>query len=351
LIRSSKQASMSTQVKAGLWITTTILFISSTFYGYQMVFTPNFLVKKESKVLLIPNGTEFPQLIDSLKVGGYVVDMISFGFLARLLDYQENIKPGAYQIPSNANNFSVIKMLKSGRQVPIRLTFHNLRTKTQLIEKIDAKLQMNRADFDAFMNNPDSVAQLGFDTTTIVSMFIPNTYEFFWNTKPHVFFRKMKKEYDKFWTAERLAKAEALKLTPVQVSILASIVETETTKSDEMPRVAGVYHNRLKENMMLQADPTVVFAVGDFTIKRVLSGHKAVDSPYNTYKYNGLPPGPIYVPSIRTLDAVLNRENHDYLFFCAKEDFSGYHRFTRDFNEHLANARKYQKALNEAGIR
>lgn len=342
---------MSTQVKAGIWITATILLISSTFYGYQMAFTPNFLVKKESKVLLIHNGTNFTQLVDSLSAGGFVVDMISFGFLAKLLDYQENIKPGAYQILSNSTNLQVIRMLKSGRQIPIRLTFHNLRTKSQLIDKIDSKLQMNRDEFEAFMNNPDSVKKWGFDTATIVSMFIPNTYEFFWNTKPHVFFRKMKKEYETFWNQERLLKADKLKLSPIQVSILASIVETETTKPDEMPRVAGVYLNRLNENMPLQADPTVVFAVGDFTIKRVLSGHKAVDSPYNTYKYPGLPPGPIYVPSIRTIDAVLNREEHDYLFFCAREDFSGYHNFTRDFNVHLDNARKYQKALNEAGIR
>jgi len=342
---------MSTQVKAGLWITSTILFISSTFYGYQMAFTPNFLVKKESKVLFIPNGTSFSQLVDSLSSGGYVVDMISFGFLAKILDYQEHIKPGAYQIPSDGSNLTVLRMLKSGRQVPIKVTFHNLRTKKQLIEKLDSKLQMNRVDFESFMNNQDSVSKFGFDTNTIVSMFIPNTYEFFWNTKPSVFFRKMDKEYHRFWTEERLKKADDLHISPLQVSILASIVETETTKPDEMPRVAGVYLNRLKENMPLQADPTVVFAVGDFSIKRVLSGHKAIDSPYNTYKYSGLPPGPIYVPSTRTIDAVLNREMHDYLFFCAKEDFSGYHNFTRDFDVHLANARKYQAALNEAGIR
>ena len=182
-------------------------------------------------------------------------------------------------------------------------------------------------------------------------MFIPNTYEVKWNTNAGALMRRMKKEYDKFWTEDRLKKAEALKLSPLQVSTLASIVQSETVKQDEMPRVAGVYYNRLMQDMRLQADPTVVFAVRDFNIKRVLTRHLSYDSPYNTYRNKGLPPGPIRIPDIQAIDAVLNMEKHEYMYFCAKEDFSGYHNFAKDYASHLIYARKYQQALNAAGIK
>jgi UPF0755 protein len=179
-------------------------------------------------------------------------------------------------------------------------------------------------------------------------MFIPNTYHLYWNMTSEKLLKRFHHEYQSFWTSERREKANRMGLTPIQVSILASIVQAETIYDKEKPAIAGVYMNRLNKNMRLQADPTVVYAVGDFTIQRVLKGHKEVDSPYNTYKYSGLPPGPINLPSITSIDAVLNYEHHDYLYFCAKEDFSGYHRFAVSFEDHLKNARLYQKALDQS---
>jgi UPF0755 protein len=245
----------------------------------------------------------------------------------------------------------LIRRLKAGRQTPIRLTFNSFRTKRQLAEKLDQKLGFSAQQILALMNDPSETSKFGLDTFNIISIFIPDSYEMYWTIKPEALMQKMEKAYKRFWNEERLAKARALNLTPAQVMTIASITQSETNKTDEMPRVAGVYLNRLAQNMPLQADPTVVYAVGDFEIKRVLSGHKEIDSPYNTYKYGGLPPGPIAIAIRPAIDAVLNFEKHDYLFFCAREDFSGYHNFTKDFNEHLRNARIYQAALNKAGIR
>ncbi|HPG72744.1 MAG TPA: endolytic transglycosylase MltG, partial [Bacteroidales bacterium] len=184
-------------------------------------------------------------------------------------------------------------------------------------------------------------------------MFLPNTYEFYWNTSARQFTDRMKQEYDVFWTEERIAKAKESEypMTQVQVSILAAIVEQETRMNDEKPRVAGVYINRLKKGMLLQADPTVIFAANDFSIQRVLFSHLEIDSPYNTYKYQGLPPGPICIPSVTSIDAVLNYEKHEYLYFCAKDDFSGYHSFAKTLQQHNANARKFHRALNQRQIR
>jgi UPF0755 protein len=204
------------------------------------------------------------------------------------------------------------------------------------------------------MSDPAVVAEYGFDTTTIVSMFLPNTYEFYWNTSSKELLDRMHKEYQKFWTEERKQKAKAIGFTPVQVSVLASIVEAEQGRwADERPRIAGVYINRMtskETDYKLQADPTLVFAHGDFAIRRVLTGHKQINSPYNTYKFRGLPPGPINLPSPVSIDAVLNYEKHNYLYFCAKEDFSGYHAFAQTYEEHLKNARLYQAALNSKNI-
>jgi UPF0755 protein len=342
---------LSRTTKIGLWLTSTIFFITFSFYGYQMLFTKNWMVgKEEGKWLYIPRNGSYQAVIDSMRQDTMFTDEVSFQFLTKLSGYREDVKSGAYFIKANASNLDVLRALKSGRQTPIKLTFNNIRLKSELIEKISAKLEMQPQQLANILNNSDSVAALGFDTTTIVAMFIPNTYELYWNITPREFVQKMSKEYKRFWNDERIAKAKAMNMTPIQVAILASITEAETKKPDEMPTVAGVYKNRLDRDMPLQADPTVVFAVGDFTIKRVREGHKASTSPYNTYKYNGLPPGPINLPSVTALNAALNYQRHDYIFFCAREDFSGYHNFTADYNAHLKNARIYQRALDSARI-
>jgi len=211
-------------------------------------------------------------------------------------------------------------------------------------------LEVSEEQFLALLQDSVYIRSFEFEEETILSLFIPNTYEFWWNTSATGLFDRMHEEYQKFWTEERKQKAAALGLSQKEVSTLASIVQAESQKSDERPRIAGVYINRLRMGMPLQADPTLVFAAGDFNIKRVTAKQMAIDSPYNTYKYTGLPPGPINLPDLNSLDAVLNAEKHDYLYFCAKADFSGYHSFAVGYNEHLSNARRYQQALNAANI-
>jgi UPF0755 protein len=326
-----------------------ILLASASFYLYQIAKSPNFQIRKEAKMLYIPKGATFRTVLDSLKKYDMIHDITSFAFVSKLLKYQENVKEGAYLIKANATNLEVVRELRNGEQTALNVTFNNIRIKKDLAQRISKQLLISETELLKTLQNPEFCKKYGFDTTTIMTMFLPNTYQMYWNTTLEVFLDKMHKEYGKFWTAERKQKAQKANLTQVQVSVLASIVEGETRKIDEKPRVAGVYMNRLKKNDLLQADPTVIFGIGDFTIKRVLNKHLAFDSPYNTYKYPGLPPGPINLPSVSSLESVLNYETHDYYFFCAKEDFSGYHNFAKNLSEHNANARKYQKALTEKG--
>lgn len=323
-----------------------VMFISFSFYVYQIIYTPNVLVATEDRSLFIKPGESFPQLQARLYNERYVQDGISFGVLSKLMDYDENVKPGHYVLKKDMTNIQAIRLLRSGDQTPLHITFNNLRTKKELARRLSKNLVAEEQELFRLMNDSATVAAYGFDTLNIVSMFIPNTYQFFWTSNAEDVMERMHQEYERFWNQERRQKAERLGLSPQEVSVLASIVQAETSKADEMPRVAGVYLNRLNKNMRLEADPTLVFAANDFSIRRVLNEHKAIDSPYNTYMYRGLPPGPINIPHISAVDAVLNAEDHKYLFFCAKDDFSGYHAFAASYHEHLRNARKYQKALN-----
>ncbi|MCH7414463.1 endolytic transglycosylase MltG [Belliella sp. R4-6] len=332
-------------------ITFSVLMTSLSFYFYQAFFSPNTILEGEEPYMLeIPSNATFKNVSDSLYKDETIHDVITFSFVAKILGYQDNIKPGLYKINPRMSNLNVVKLLRSGNQTPVRLTFNNVRTKEDLAEKITNKIELTDDQFLNLLTDSVNIRKFGFEEETIMSMFIPNTYEVWWNTSAENLFDRMHSEYKKFWTEERKQKANALGLTQNEVSTLASIVQAETQKADERPKVAGVYLNRLRINMPLQADPTLVFAVGDFSIKRVLNVHKEIDSPYNTYKYLGLPPGPINLPEISALDAVLNFEEHSYLYFCAKEDFSGYHAFATNLTEHLNNARRYQNALNQAKI-
>jgi UPF0755 protein len=334
-----------------------ISFISFSFYAYQIFFTANFNVNKEkdpnkpSVFLLIPTGANFQAVIDSLEKHSWVEDELSFMFLSKLMKYREYVKPGRYELKPDANNLEVIKKLKRGQQTPVKVTFNNLRLKRDLAERLGVILEPSPAEIYKLMNDPEFVKKFGFDTTNIPCMFIPNTYQMYWNISARELFQKMNKEYKKFWNAERVAKANAIGLTPVQVSVLASIVEAETNKPEERPIVAGIYINRLKVDMPLQADPTLVFIAGDFGLKRILDIHKQNDSPYNTYKYKGIPPGPIRIPDIKTLDAVLNYEKTKYLYFCASPTKLGYHAFAETYKEQITNARLYQKYLNDNNIK
>jgi UPF0755 protein len=334
-----------------LLISGSVLTISMTFYFYQVFLSPNTLQdRQESYFLKIPSGSVYSQVADQLYDEKIINDALSFSFVAKLLGYQELVKPGLYQVKPNMSNLDLVRMLRAGIQVPVKVTFNTIRTKEELAEKITANLEVSEEKLLELLQDSVYIRSLDFNEETILSLFIPNTYEFWWNTSAEGVFERMNQEYQKFWTEERKAKAAALGLSQKEVSTLASIVQAESQKSDERARIAGVYLNRLRAQMPLQADPTLVFALGDFTLKRVLNVHKEINSPYNTYLNQGLPPGPINLPDINSLDAVLNAESHEYLYFCAKEDFSGYHSFAVNYNEHLSNARRYQRALNAANI-
>lgn len=328
-----------------------MITVTVTFYGYQLVKTPNFQVDKKDAYLYIPQGANFKTVLDSLKKNDLIQNTVSFAFLSKLMNYQENVKPGRYKIKRSMTNQEAVRMLRSGNQSPVKLTFNNVRLKQDLVKRVSKNLNLSPAQLEKLLNDPKTVGKYGFDTTNIVSMFLPNTYQVYWNTSPEKLLERMHREYKKFWNKKRLAKAKNMGLKPTEVSVLASIVQAETAKNDEKARIAGVYVNRLQKDIPLEADPTLVFALKDFGLKRVLNKHKEVKSPYNTYKNRGLPPGPINIPSISSLNAVLDYEQHDYLFFCAKADFSGYHAFAKTNAQHERNARLYHKALNMRRIR
>ena len=334
-----------------LLISVSVLAISMTFYFYQVFFSPNALTESDQPYLLkIPTNSVFKNVADQLYDEKVINDALSFGFVSKILGYQEAVKPGLYKVEPKMSNLQLVRMLRSGAQLPVKVTFNNVRTKKDLAEKITANLEVTEEQFLNLIQDSVYIRKFDFEEETVMSMFIPNTYELWWNTSAESLFDRMYKEYQNFWTEERKQKAQALGLSLKEVSTLASIVQAESQKADERPRIAGVYLNRLRIGMPLQADPTLVFAAGDFSIKRLTSVQMAIDSPYNTYKYAGLPPGPINLPDINSLNAVLNAEQHRYMYFCAKEDFSGYHVFAINYNEHINNALRYQRALNAANI-
>jgi UPF0755 protein len=242
-------------------------------------------------------------------------------------------------------------MLKAGNQEPVKISFQNVRLKHTLAGMVAKKLETDSALVSQLLDSASFVSKYGFTTDNVYTMFIPNSYEMYWNTSAEKFFLRMHDEYEKFWTPERKAKAEKIGLSPIKVTILASIVDGEALMDQELPIIAGLYMNRLKKGMKLEADPTVIFAANDFTIRRVLNKHLRIGSPYNTYRVTGLPPGPISMPSIKAIDGVLNHSNHNYIYMCAKEDFSGYHNFATTMAQHSINARKFQQALNERNIK
>ena len=327
-------------IAALLWIIISLLF-------YWVVHKPNFLLEKPNNLFFIYPGTSFNRLQENLYDKGYIKDTTSFKWLSILVKYDKKILPGAYELHTDMNNWQAIKILRSGIQKPVNITLHNIHTKEELATKICQNINMKPAAFQVLLNDVNFLHAYGFTVDNILSMFIPNTYNVYWTILPQDLFKKMYQEYQVFWNKERLYKASQLHLTSIQVSILASIVEKETNKLEEASIIAGVYLNRLKRNMLLQADPTLVYIAKDPLLKRTLYTHIRIDSPYNTYLYKGLPPGPITMPSIASIEAVLNYTLHNYLYFVSKEDLSGYHYFSKTFEEHKKNAQKYRKNIHK----
>lgn len=332
--------------KLAFYLIVSTLTITFIFYGYQIVFTPNILVDRDDKLFVVHSGSTYKQVLDDLYKGKFVNDPVSFAFLARLYGYDKSINPGRYLLRRNMTNLEAIRVLKSATRQEVSITFNNVRLIDELPVKITRNTGVTSSEFEDALDDFIEDNQEGFTQENIIGMFLPNTYKVYYNVLPDELVARMLTEYQRFWNDERLAKAKEIGLTPKEVSTLASIVQAESVKKEEAPIIAGLYINRLKKDIPLQADPTLVFASGDFTLKRVLNEHKEIDSPYNTYKYAGLPPGPINMPEISTIDAVLNYQKHNYIYMCAKEDFSGSHNFATTLEEHSRNARKYQKALN-----
>ena len=295
----------------------------------------------ENVSLYIPTGADYQYVKNKIVAMNVLKSEKAFNWLAKKTKYNENVHPGRYVLVDGMTNQQLVNMLRMGYQTPVKVVFNNMRTIEQLAGRISEQIEADSTSIvDAIYANDDV------DATT----FIPNTYEFYWNTGAEDFVNKMLVEYKRFWNETRQQKAQDINLKPREVSILASIIDKETSKTSEMPRIAGVYMNRLNKRWPLQADPTLIFALGDYNIRRVLDVHKNIDSPYNTYKYAGLPPGPICIPSIAAIDAVLNAEKHNYFYFCAKDDLSGYHVFAKTISEHNRNAEKYRRALNKQKI-
>lgn len=303
----------------------------------------------DTEIYLKPGITR-AEIVDRVTEKADPISSISFSILAFVFKL-EKAPAGYYKVSKDESTYRFAYNLKHGRETPISFVFNNLRTKEQFAKRAADQLLVDSASLATKLNNPEFCAQYGFSPQTIPAIFIPNTYELYWKTSAEQLIERMKREYDRFWSEERLSKADQLGLSPVEVATLASIVEEESAQQRERPRIAGLYLNRIKIGMPLQADPTVKFALGDFSIRRVLNEHLNYDSNYNTYKYAGLPPGPIRIPSIQAIDAVLNREKHNYIYMCAKEDFSGSHNFAASYEQHLKNAAKYRRALDKRNIK
>lgn len=275
-----------------------------------------------------------------------------FELLANQMDVWKRLKPGRYEIKKGESLLNISRMLRNSHQSPVNLVINKLRTNEDVAGIIAKNFEADSAEVISFINNDDSLAKLEVNNYNLMTLIIPNTYTLYWNTSPGRILKRLKSEKESFWNKkDRISKAKNLGFSPAEIYTIASIVEEETNKNDEKGNVASVYINRYKTGMPLGADPTIKFALKDFGIKRIYHKHLDVQSPYNTYRNTGLPPGPICTPSSKTIDAVLNSPKTNYMYFVAKNDFSGYHTFSSTYTEHLLHAKEYQKALNELILR
>lgn len=349
--RRNKKRTMLNRIVRNLLLIVIIFASYVGYYAYRSFYASNvWLEGKPLTYIFIPTNANYKEVKSLLYKKGLIVNRNSFEWIAKFKRYPSHIRPGGYKIVAGMSNSSLINKLRSGNQDPIKLVFNNIRHKEDLAGRISKEIEADSTAIIMLLNDSIYVATMGMTPRNVITLFIPNTYEVYWNITAKDFVERMAIEYKKFWNEARVAKLAELRLSRTEVMTLASIVEKETNRDKEKPDVAGVYLNRLHQGWLLQADPTLVFALGDFSIKRVLNEYKRINSPYNTYMYLGLPPGPICLPSISSIDAVLNYHKHNYMYFCAREDFSGYHNFAVDAEGHALNAARYQQALNRRNI-
>jgi len=351
LCRQIEELKMMTKHKGLLAVVVAVaLFIAiAVCWGFMLALAPNFKIQKTVYVY-VDEAKDFSALCAQLDSTAHCRHLSSFKQLASLMHYPSKMHTGRYAVRAGMSNLKLLNDLRGGHQAVVKLSFNNIRTNKDLADCLSKQLMPSEEEFMTLFNDSVYCDSLGFTPATIGALFIPNTYEVYWNISARKLMNRMKKEYTAFWNGARLNKAREIGFTPVEISTLASIVEEETAAYDEYSLVAGVYINRIHTGMPLQADPTIKFALGDFSLRRILFEHLQVDSPYNTYKNVGLPPGPIRIPTIRGIDAVLNYVHHNYLYMCAKEDFSGRHNYAATMNEHVKNAARYREELNRRGI-
>ena len=315
---------------------------------FRTFFSEN--VRNRDVTVVVPPGADFEQVMDTLRKYEVLKSEESFRKTSEALKYK-TIRIGKYDISGCRTNLDLVRLLRRGQHYPVKFTFNNVRTVDQLVERVGHKFFFEPEELSALLHDGNYMQKFGLSDTTAVCLFIPNTYEIYYDITAEDFLRRMDEYYLQFWNEQRKKNAEKIGLTPVQVATLASIVEEENMRPSEKAIIAGLYINRLNKGMLLQSDPTVKFALGDFARKRILNADLQIDSPYNTYKYKGLPPGPIRIPEASTMDSVLHYSHHNYLYMCAKEDFSGYHNFTANSAEHARNAARYRAALNARNIK
>jgi UPF0755 protein len=342
----SKKAVIITSILIFLLLAGTV----TIYFAYKVIFVDN-IALNSPMYIYIRTGSSYDDVVELMEKENVLKDIKTFQRLSHIKKYPQRVKAGCYYIKQGMSNNELINMLRSGRQKAIDFKFNNIRTKEQFVERVSLQLEMDYNSLLLLLNSDKELEKYGVNKENVLTVFIPNTYQLWWNTSPDEFVKRMYREYQKFWNSERMKKATEMQLSPTEISILASIVEEENHRTEEQARIAGVYINRLNKGMCLQADPTIKFALQDFGRKRLLYADLEVNSPYNTYKHTGLPPGPIRIPSPTCIDKVLNYEKHNYLFMCAKEDFSGYHNFAVTADEHAVNVNKYHKALNRNKIK
>ena len=321
-----------------------VLLITGTYCAW-VVFGPT-ISAPENKYFYIKTGSVYADVKNELKNRGIISGTFFFDKIAKQVKYDKNIKAGKYEIKNGMSLINLVRMLKGGRQSPVRFVINKIRTKEDLAGKIGEQFEVDSAEVINFITNNDSLVKYHVDSNTMMTIIIPNSYLFWWNSSLKNIITRFADQKEKFWNGKRSQKAAALNLTPDQVYTIASIVEEETVKEEDKGPIASVYMNRIKKGMKLEADPTVKYAMRDFGLKRILHGHLQYPSLYNTYQHLGLPPGPIATPSINTIDAVLDAPKTDYIFFVAKPDFNGYSNFASTYQEHLVFAKAYQHALD-----